>query len=428
MRRRTGWALGACALIVSICMPGVWAKEEIVLRWTTCCGQLDRHELIQSGARRYESRNPGIKIEWEYPAGNYGNVILTRIVGGAGPDVIWIGGAFSQLADLFTPLDDMRTRAGGPLREVMPSVFPLFTWQGQLGAAPYGANTVPFFLNQRMFAEAGLQIPSPSWTWSEFIELIKRLTVDLDGDGQPDRWGFDFRSGGYRETALSWGGPPFTPDGRKVAFNNPITVGATQIMADLASNKYGPYQLPAGRGDYAQVAASGDVAIMAGGVWAVPALRQLPEDEWEAIIFPAYEYQGQRYHSSYMSGEAWAISKTTRYPEEARRFVEFLLDKEQMREFARLGGIIPTQQSVAREFFHPSTSKPQNMAAFLDCLEVGKPIYNTHPAGTDIISRSAPVWNELWAGRMPAASALEQMEAIGNAVLAEWRATREQQR
>ena len=85
MRRRTGWALVACALIVSICMPGVWAKEEIVLRWTTCCGQLDRHELFQSWARRYESRNPGIKIEWEYPAGNYGNVILTRIVGGAGP-------------------------------------------------------------------------------------------------------------------------------------------------------------------------------------------------------------------------------------------------------------------------------------------------------------------------------------------------------
>ena len=25
-----------------------------------------------------------------------------------------------------------------------------------------------------------------------------------------------------------------------MAFNNPITVGATQIMADLASNKYGP--------------------------------------------------------------------------------------------------------------------------------------------------------------------------------------------
>lgn len=241
MRSRVGW-YAAVGLVLTLCWaPGVMAKEQVVLKWTTCCGQLDRHELFQSWARRYESRNPGVKVEWEYPAGSYANVLMTRIVGGAGPDVMWIGGAYSQLADLFAPLDDMRARAGSPLRDVMPQVFPLFTWGGRLGAAPYGANTVPFFLNQRLFGETGLQIPSPNWTWDEFLVLARRLTVDLDGDGQPDRWGFDIRSGGYQQTALSWGGPPFTPDNRKVAFNNPITVGATQVLADLASNRHGPY-------------------------------------------------------------------------------------------------------------------------------------------------------------------------------------------
>jgi multiple sugar transport system substrate-binding protein len=420
MARQIRWCLAVCLVLALVWIPGALAKEQVVLKWTTCCGQVDRHELFQSWARRYESRNPGIKVEWEYPSGSYGAVLLTRIVGGAGPDVMWIGGAYSELADLFASVDDMRTRTGGPLRDVMPSVFPLFSWGGKLGAAPYGANTVPFFINQRLFAEAGLQVPSPSWTWDDFLVLIKRLTADLDGDGEPDRWGFDIRSGGYQGTAVSWGGAPFTPDGRKVAFNNPITVGVTQIIVDLVTNKHGPYQLPAGRGDFAAVARSGAAAIVAGGVWGVPALRQLPEDEWEGIIFPGYEYQGERYHGTYLSGEAWAISNTTPYPAEARRFVEFLLDKEQMREFARLGGIIPTQQAVAREFFHPSTSKPQNMAAFLDCLEVGKPLWNTHPAGNEVITRSGTVWSDLWAGRLPAITAYEQMEVIGNAVLADF--------
>lgn len=424
MKRCIRWCLVACLAFTLLGVPGALAKEQIVLKWTTCCGQVDRHELFQSWARRYESRNPGIKVEWEYPSGSYGAVLLTRIVGGAGPDVMWIGGAYSELADLFASVDDMRTRAGGPLRDVMPSVFPLFSWGGKLGAAPYGANTVPFFVNQRLFGEAGLQVPPPTWTWDDFLVLIKRLTQDLDGDGLPDRWGFDIRSGGYQGTAVSWGGPPFTADGRKVAFNNPITVGVTQIIVDLVTDKHGPYQLPAGRGDFAAVARSGVVGIVAGGVWGVPALRLLPEDEWEAIIFPGYEYQGERYHGSYLSGEGWAISNTTPYPAEARRFVEFLLDKEQMREFARLGGIIPTQQAVAREFFHPSSSKPQNMAAFLQCLEVGKPLWNTHPAGNEVITRSGTTWSDLWAGRLPAVAAYEQMETIGNAVLTDYWANR----
>lgn len=407
-----------------LCIIEAFAKEEVVLRWTTCCAQLDRHELFQSWARRYEARNPGTKIEWEYPAGNYGNVLLTRIVGGAGPDVMWIGGAYSQLADLFASVEDMRTRADGPLREVMPQVFPLFTWGGKLGAAPYGANTVPFFVNQRLFGEAGLQIPTTDWTWDDFLVMVKQLTMDVDGDGEPNRWGFDIRSGGYQYTALSWGGTPFSPDGRKVTFNNPVTVAATQILADLASNKYGPYQAPASLGAFANVAQSGVVGIIAGGVWGVPALRQLPKDEWEGIPFPVVEYGGEYYRNSYLSGEAWAISETSAHPVEARKFVEFLLEKEQMREFARLGGIIPTQQSVAREFFHPSSSKPQNMAAFLECLEIGKPLINIHPAGMDVINRAGTVWANMWNATLPASAALEQLESLGNAVFDEYWASR----
>lgn len=397
------------------------AKEEVVLRWTTCCNQLDRHELFQAWARRFEARNPDIKIEWEYPAGNYGNVILTRIVGGAGPDVMWIGGAYSELSDLFATVDDMRS---GPLKDVMPQVFPLFSWDGRLGAAPFGANSVPFFVNQRLFAEAGLKTPSSNWTWDDFIVMAKRLTMDLDGDGEFDRWGFDIQSGGYVYTALSWGGIPYSSDSRKVTFNNPVTVAATQILADLVSNKYGPYQAPASLGGFAQVAQSGVVGMVAGGVWGVPALRQLPEDEWEGIPFPAVDYGGKLYRNSYISGEAWAISKTTAHPKEARKFIEFLLEREQMREFARLGAIIPSQQSVAREFFYPSSSKPQNMAAFLECLEMGKPIINTHPAGTDVINRAGSVWSELWAGTIPASAALEQMEKLANAVFDEFWASK----
>jgi dienelactone hydrolase len=68
MTRPIRWCLALYLVLALVWIPGALAKEQVVLKWTTCCGQLDRHELFQSWARRYESRNPGVKVEWETEA------------------------------------------------------------------------------------------------------------------------------------------------------------------------------------------------------------------------------------------------------------------------------------------------------------------------------------------------------------------------
>lgn len=404
-------------------VPQVVAKEQVVLKWTTCCAQTDRHELFQAWAQRFESRNPDIKIEWEYPSGKYSTVLTTRFAGGAASDVMWIGGDFFSLYSAFMPLDDMKAKAGSVLKETMPTAFPLFSWNGRLGAAPYGVNTVTLFLSQRILGEAGLVMPNSQWTWDDFIRISKRLTRDTNGDGTIDRFAFDLRPGGYEFTAYSWGSPPFTSDMKRAAFNNPVTVAATQVFADLFSNKYGTLQAPKAAGaNVEQMLAQiqKGVGMLAGGVWAVPALRSLPDDDWEAVPLPWLEYQGKRYRNSYVSGEAWAISNTTKHPAEARRFVEFLLEKEQMTEFAKLGAIIPAQSSVARVFFSPTSSRPKNMAAFLDAMETANPLMQNHPIGTDIYNALAKIRTDLFAGSISAANALQQMEQVANQMLDEY--------
>src|SRR5690606_28719970 len=53
--------------------------------------------------------------------------------------------------------------------------------------APLFTITTGLLYRTDLFEEAGL---TPPETWDEFIEVAKKLTVDTDGDGSIDRWGF----------------------------------------------------------------------------------------------------------------------------------------------------------------------------------------------------------------------------------------------
>jgi len=47
-----------------------------------------------------------------------------------------------------------------------------------------------YFAEAGIFNERGEPGPPSNWTWRDFREYCKRLTVDTDGDGRIDRWGF----------------------------------------------------------------------------------------------------------------------------------------------------------------------------------------------------------------------------------------------
>ncbi len=64
-----------------------------------------------------------------------------------------------------------------------------FRFNGQLWCIPQNMSSLVVYYNQNLFDAAGLPYPSDDWTWGEFLAAAQRLTVDLDGDGQPDQYG-----------------------------------------------------------------------------------------------------------------------------------------------------------------------------------------------------------------------------------------------
>jgi len=62
----------------------------------------------------------------------------------------------------------------------------------------------PFILAARksIFAGADVPLPSPDWTGEEMLDLAVRLTMDRNGDGVPDQFGYVLTQRGYTWFAL----------------------------------------------------------------------------------------------------------------------------------------------------------------------------------------------------------------------------------
>jgi multiple sugar transport system substrate-binding protein len=49
--------------------------------------------------------------------------------------------------------------------------------------------TAGVYYNKDLFDRAGIRYPDTSWTWNDFVAAARRLTIDGNGDGQPEQYG-----------------------------------------------------------------------------------------------------------------------------------------------------------------------------------------------------------------------------------------------
>ena len=141
----------------------------------------------------------------------------------------------SELADPDYDIDDF-----------IPSPLKWVTADGKLYGLPFDGGVVVLFYRKDLFEERGLTPPvayidgelNKEWI-SEYLELAKKLTLDIDGDGKIDIWGGEFpgKRGPllvheYMYRIRSLGGELFDKDWNPI-FNSPEGVKAIQSLHDL---------------------------------------------------------------------------------------------------------------------------------------------------------------------------------------------------
>ncbi len=375
------------------------------LSWYFCCAQTERAEMFSRWAREFESLNPGVKVNELYPSTDgsaYYDKVSVSIAGDMAPDVFWAGNGLWAYADMLMPLDDLY-KTEPIIKEIVDVMIDAHRWKGNIIAVPFGVNAHAFFYNKDLFNTVGVNMPK-DWTWNDAIAIGKKLTADLNGDGNPDRWGLGISDSGW--SAVTYGGNVYSNDLRKVMIDNPVTTAGIQMTADLMSGKTGAYYTPGAFPLSYNAFVAGTLGAHGLGVFQTPMVTRDADFDWDIVLYPKLEVDKKYYRTSYFAQEAWVIYKGTKHPELAKKFLAFIMQKDKMGEFAGQGAIIPTQPSVARRSFLTMNSKV-NMQAFTDTLNYYKNTERQHPTNMRVDS-FAP-WGYIISGRVPAATAVPEL-------------------
>lgn len=115
--------------------------------------------------------------------------------GGVTADVVWLP-FFVDCIDLFmtrslAPLDRwLQADKQKPLEAYPDEARHLARVRGETQALPLKIAPAILVHNAIRFRRADLAAPTHDWTWEDFVAAATQLTVDTDGDGAPNRWGF----------------------------------------------------------------------------------------------------------------------------------------------------------------------------------------------------------------------------------------------
>lgn len=191
------WLSSAGAQTIVLDMPSWQATEPGTSDWWNA--------LIEE----FEAQHPGVDIEFSHePFSGYNDKMIARFAAGNPPDILHLPAAnfmiYAQEGWL-APLDELLASTNSPVLTEWTPVQSGCQYEGQTLCVIVLGYGYVLGWNEAYFEEAGL--PGPPTTSDELVEYARALTVDKDGDGTIDQYGFVFPTvthSGVETTATSF--------------------------------------------------------------------------------------------------------------------------------------------------------------------------------------------------------------------------------
>jgi arabinosaccharide transport system substrate-binding protein len=279
-------------------------------------------------------RQHGVKVQlqftnWASLQSRLQNAVL------AGTEVPDLAEVFEGSIGYFTrgPVEDFgvmdltdRLRAGGLYDRMVQSRFSLWSARGRIYALPHDVHPVMLAYRRDLIEQLGIDV-SQLDTWEKFVEVGRRVTRDLNGDGVIDRYMLDLRydgNWGLSILMLQRGGQFFDAAGN-VAF---ATEDNAELIRWYIQQTRGPHKIAyeSGWGQaVAKVMTDGLVLFQWAPDWRsyifetdVPSLK----GKMALMPLPAWRPGGRR--TSVWGGSGLMIMKKTKNPELAWELAKFL--------------------------------------------------------------------------------------------------------
>lgn len=181
-------------------------KEVTIEWWTWDPEMIEQNKAIIAD---FEAKNPGIKVNNTIvDSKEYWTKLRIQAQQKRLPDVFMLSsgyieewaseGLLRNLDDLIASEPDFFDRFYQPIFDVTKDIANADHYY----AIPFALVNTVLYYNKDMFDAAGISYPTADWTWEDFRSAAKALTIDKDGDGTPDQWGYWFY--GRYAHAESW--------------------------------------------------------------------------------------------------------------------------------------------------------------------------------------------------------------------------------
>lgn len=299
----------------------------------------------------FEEAHPNVTINALESPPEFDTQLLVDLAAGTAPDV-WYQDAstLARLVDTGNVLDM------NVCLELVPELtldrfnnfLQIHQREDGLWGLPDGGTPMVMYYNPESFERAGVELPTSDWTWDEFLETAKLLTLDAEGRNRNDpdfdeenvvQWGVRVRHFLFEWIYWVWqnGSDVISPDGTTVEgyLNSPETIEAIQFLADMVL-VHGVAPEPSALDQLTQqfgfltAFLEGEVAIFPRGHWEIVGLRNneaYTENRVAVVGNPVREEDATVLYES-----GWVINKALEDDPDkllaACQFVETLTDVE----------------------------------------------------------------------------------------------------
>ncbi len=303
-------------------------------------------KLLKGVLRDFEAQHPNIKVKYEEIADQYMDVIKTRLVGEAAPDVFYLDALeapFLMSQNVLEPLDNY-VKPEFDLADFEPSLLNTFKYNNRIYGFPKDYSTLALFYNKKAFTDAGLENPPQSW--DELRNYAKKLTLDTNKDNRIDQYGFgetpELARQAYKIKAF--GGSIIDPRDRATFANQTSLQGLQLVIEQYQKDRSSAQKSDVGTNSGSEMFGQGKAAMVIEGNWAIPYLKEtFPKLDFATAQIPKVNETS----GTMVFTVAYVMNKQSQYKPEAWELISYLTGKEGMQKWTGTGFALPTRKSVA---------------------------------------------------------------------------------
>ena len=293
---------------------------------------------LQEMVDSFNAANPDLNVTLNQVP-DYDTVLQTAMAGGSPPDVFYIDSFRLPdyvAADALMPIGDQMDNAD----DFYPSLRQAFTINDTFWCPPKDFSTLALQYNTDLFDAAGLEYPTPDWTWEDMRAAAETLTnADAGVYGlvlPPDlaRWiAFLYQAGGTVTNE----------DFTAMTLDSPEALEATEYYLNMVLDGFAAQPSDLESGWPGEAFGKGQAAMALEGNWIVPYLNdQFPDLNWGVTELPT----GPAGDATMAFTVCYGVAADAPNPEASIRLANWLTGAEGMAQWTDLGLAMPTRASL----------------------------------------------------------------------------------